>query len=179
LHRASDRGRIQPVFNPWVVCMNVGELCSRDLVAVAATTPLSEVARLMCERHVGAVVVIKSPMDQPVAIGVITDRDVTRAQLDRARDLSQIFSDQVMTPNPLVLCEDDAVEEALGRMRARGVRRAPVTTAHGTLVGVISTDDLIAQLARELSALARLLDLQPIREGLRQGPPRSPFKASR
>jgi CBS domain-containing protein len=109
-------------------------------------------------------------MDQPVAVGVITDRDITHAQLDRARNLSQIFSDQVMTRNPLVLCEDDAVEEALGRMRARGVRRAPVTTAHGMLVGVISTDDLIAQISRELSALAHLLDLQPIRESLRPGP---------
>jgi hypothetical protein len=38
------------------------------------------------------------------------------------------------------------------------------------LVGVISTDDLIAQIARELSALAHLLDLQPIRESLRPGP---------
>jgi len=159
--------------------MNVGELCSRDLVAVAPTTPLSEVARLMCERHVGAVVVIKSPMDQPVAIGVITDRDITRAQLHGASDLSRIFSDQVMTRDPLVLCEDEAVEEALGRMHARGVRRAPVTTAHGTLVGVISTDDLIAQLALELSALAHLLDLQPIREGLREGPSTSPVRASR
>lgn len=159
--------------------MNIGELCSRDLVAVAPTTPLSEVARLMCERHVGAVVVSESPLDQPVAIGVITDRDITRAQLRRASDLSQIFSDQVMSRDPLVLCEDDAVEEALGRMRARGVRRAPVTTAHGRLVGVISTDDLISQLARELSALAHLLDLQPIHEGLREGAPGSPIKTAR
>ena len=152
--------------------MNVGELCSRDLVAVPPSTPLSEVARLMCERHVGAVVVVQSPMDQPVAVGVITDRDITRAQLGRASNLSEIFSDQVMTRDLLVLREDDAVEEALGRMRARGVRRAPVTTAHGVLVGVISTDDLVAQLARELSALAHLLDLQPLRESLRPGPPR-------
>jgi CBS domain-containing protein len=156
--------------------MNVGQLCSRDLVAVVPTTPLSEVARLMCERHVGAVVVTKSPIDQPVAVGVITDRDITRAQLGGTRDLSQIFSDQVMSADPLVLCEDEAVEEALGRMRARGVRRAPVTTPRGNLVGVISTDDLVAQLARELSALAHLLALQPMGEGLREGPPRSPLE---
>lgn len=157
--------------------MNIGDLLSRDLVAVAPNTPLTEVARLMCEHNVGAVVVVKSPMDKPVAIGVITDRDITRAQVAAARDLSQMFSEQVMTPDPLVLCEDDAVEEALERMRARGVRRAPVTTAHGVLIGVISTDDLIPQLARELSALAQLLELQPIHEALREGPARSPAKA--
>jgi CBS domain-containing protein len=153
--------------------MNIGPLCNRDLVSVAASTPLYEVARLMCEHHVGAVVITKSPMDQPVPVGMITDRDITRAQLDSRRDLSEISSEEIMTRDPLVLCEDEAVEEGLGRMRARGVRRAPVATAHGTLVGVVSTDDLIAQLARELSALARLLDLQPICEGLREGPPRS------
>lgn len=105
---------------------------------------------------------------------MITDRDVTRAQLGAARDLSQIFSSQAMSPDPLVLNEEETVEKALGQMRTRGVRRAPVTTAHGMLVGVISADDLIAQLVRELSCLAHLLDLQPISEGLREGPPRSP-----
>ncbi len=153
--------------------MNIGALCNRDLVSVAASTPLYEVARLMCERHVGAVVVTKSPLDQPVPVGVITDRDITRAQLDCRLELSGMCSEEVMTPDPLVLCEDEGVEEALGRMRARGVRRAPVATAHGRLVGVVSTDDLIAQLARELSALARLLELQPISEGLQAGPVRS------
>jgi CBS domain-containing protein len=153
--------------------MNIGELCNRDLVCVAAHTPLYEVARLMCERHVGAVVVTKSPIDQPVPVGMITDRDITRAQLDSGSDLSELSTAEVMTPDPLVLCEDEAVEEGLGRMRARSVRRAPVVTAHGTLVGVVSTDDLVTQLARELSALARLLDLQPMRESLRQGPPAS------
>jgi CBS domain-containing protein len=153
--------------------MNIGPLCNRDLVSVAAGTPLHEVARLMCEHHVGAVVITKSPLDQPVPVGMITDRDITRAQLDSARDLSELSSEEIMTRDPLVLCEDEAVEQGLGRMRARGVRRAPVATAHGTLVGVVSTDNLIAQLARELNALARLLDLQPINEGLREGPPRS------
>ena len=112
-------------------------------------------------------------MDQPVPVGMITDRDITRAQLDSGRDLCELSSEEIMTRDPLVLCEDEAVEEGLGRMRARGVRRAPVATVHGTLIGVVSSDDLIAQLARELSALARLLDLQPISEGLREGPPRS------
>jgi len=152
--------------------MNIGDLSNRDLVSVAASTPLSEVARLMCERHVGAVVVTQSPADQPVPVGMITDRDITRSQLDSGRDLSELRSGEVMTRDPLVLREDEPFEEGLERMRARGVRRAPVATVHGILLGVVSTDDLIAQLARDLSALARLLDLQPLRESLRKGSPK-------
>jgi CBS domain-containing protein len=147
--------------------MNVGQICSRNLVSTPASAPLSEVAQLMHDRHVGAVIVTKAPSDQPVAVGVITDRDIVRAQLDRAADFSRLSVAQIMTQDPLVLCEDASLDEAIQRMRARGVRRAPVVTSHGALAGLVSTDDLLAQIAREVVSLARVLEKQPRREGAR------------
>jgi CBS domain-containing protein len=144
--------------------MNVGQISSRNLVSAPVSAPLSEIARLMYERHVGAVVVTKAPADQPVAAGIITDRDVVLAQLNRTADLSRLRAEDVMTRDPLVLNEEDSIEHAIQRMRARGVRRAPVVTAHGALAGLVSTDDLIAQVARELVSLGRLLEQQPKRE---------------
>jgi CBS domain-containing protein len=49
-------------------------------------------------------------------------------------------------------------------MKARGVRRAPVVDAAGQLVGIVSTDDLLAYLAEQLSVMAKLLESQPKRE---------------
>ena len=144
--------------------MKIGELCNRDIVSVAAGTPLSEVARLMCERHVGSVVVTTALADGLLAIGMITDRDITRAQLRLGGDLSRLASEDVMTREPLTLSEDESLETALARLRARGVRRAPVTTPRGLLAGLVSIDDVVGQLARELAGLARLLHLQPVRE---------------
>jgi CBS domain containing-hemolysin-like protein len=66
-----------------------------------------------------------------------------------------------MTADPLLLPEDTDLDEAMNRMLLQGVRRAPVIDAHGSLIGLISTDDLILQMARELGSLARLLELQP------------------
>ena len=149
--------------------MNVGTICSRELASVEASTPLAEVARLMFANHVGAVVVTKSPIDRRVAVGMITDRDITRAQLAGTADLSRIPALSVMTHDPLVLEESMSVEEAIGCMRARSVRRAPVVSANGALIGLVSTDDLIAHVARELAGLSRLLDLQPTFERLRRG----------
>lgn len=141
--------------------MKIGQMYSRGLISVAESASLSEVARLMRDRHVGAVVVVAAPLDQPVAAGIITDRDIVHAQLDHTADLSRLSAADVMTPDPLVLCEDLAVGDAIERMRARGVRRAPVVTVHGVLIGLVSTDDLISQVARELSSLANLLERQP------------------
>jgi CBS domain-containing protein len=144
--------------------VRIGELCSRDLVSVTADTPLMEVAKLMRDEHVGIVIVTKAPADEPVAAGVITDRDIARSLLDRPAGLAGIQAEKVMTRDPLVLDEAESVETAIQHLRDRGVRRAPVVTSHGQLVGLVSTDDLIAHIAGELSSLGRLLEQQPRRE---------------
>ena len=144
--------------------MKVGQVCSRNVVCASTSAPLSEVAKLMREHHVGAVVITKAPLDQPIATGIVTDRDIVRAQLQRTADLTRLRAEDVMTRDPLVVGEEDSLEDAIKRMRTRGVRRAPVVTPHGALIGLVSTDDLIAQVARELTAIARVLELQPRRE---------------
>jgi CBS domain-containing protein len=89
---------------------------------------------------------------------------MVRALLKHPQGLTAVRAEDVMTHDPLVLSEEDSVDEAIKRMRARGVRRAPVVTSHGMLVGLVSTDDLFAQVARELVDLATLLEQQPRRE---------------
>jgi len=144
--------------------MRVGELCSRDLVSVTADTLVMEIVKLMRDEHVGIVVVTKAPAEEPVAAGVVTDRDIARALLDRPAGLVGLQAEKIMVRDPLVLDESESVENAIRRMRDRGVRRAPVVTSHGRLIGLISTDDLIAHIAGELSNLARLLERQPKQE---------------
>lgn len=154
--------------------MNVGELCSRDLVSVPADTPLLEVAKAMKDEHVGIVVITKAPAEEPVAAGVITDRDLACTLLDRRGEVAGLRAEDVMKRDPLVLCEGDSVETAIRKMRGRGVRRAPVVTARGRLVGIVSTDDLVAYVASELSGLARLFGEQPARERFLRRPAPQP-----
>jgi len=61
--------------------------------------------------------------------------------------------------------DEDALEGAIETLRARGFRRAPVVNAHRELMGFVSTDDLIAEVARQLGTLAGLLQRQPERTG--------------
>ena len=147
--------------------MNIGRLCNRDVVVVHAGEPLATAAREMCERHVGMVVVVSDRPEGRLPIGVVTDRDIVRAQLSRASDLFCLSVDQVMSEPPLVLSESEAMPDAIERMRARGVRRAPVVDARGWLTGVVAVDDLLGALAEQLSGLARLTATQQRREALR------------
>ena len=142
--------------------MNISEICSRRPITASASASLEEVARLMFEKHVGAVILTSTPADRPVAAGIITDRDVICAQIGHAADLGSVPALKHMTPDPLSLREDMRVEDALGRMRARGVRRAVVLDESGALVGVISVDDVILRLADQIASIGRLLETQAV-----------------
>jgi len=144
--------------------MKVGDLCRRQVVSVSAAAPLSAAAQLMCEQRVGAVIVTAAPAEGPIAVGVLTDRDIVRAQLGGTAALSEIRIADVMTREPLVLTEDEPLDEAVRRMRARGVRRAPVVSVGGALTGVISFDDVLAHICANLAALGGLTGRQSRRQ---------------
>lgn len=140
--------------------MNIGQIATKGAITASPATPLVEVAHLMLEGNVGAVVITKSPLDSPVIVGIVTDRDIVRTQFDRAASLSSLHAEDAMTRDPLVLNEDQSVGSALGRLQARGVRRTPVINASGMLAGLISSDDLLAQVSDELTHLSKLVSSQ-------------------
>jgi CBS domain-containing protein len=64
----------------------------------------------MRDEHVGIVVITESPADEAVAAGVITDRDVAMTVLERAGGVAELRAGDVMRRDPLVLCEDRAMQ---------------------------------------------------------------------
>ena len=140
--------------------MKIRYLCHRKAVTVSASAPVSDAARLMAEECIGALVVTATPDDEPVAVGMLTDRDIVLAQLDHTADLGALRVGEIMTGDPLVLNADAPAEEAIRSLRDRHVRRAPVISATGQLVGVISFDDLLAHVCGSLRALAHLADVR-------------------
>jgi len=144
--------------------MKIAKVCTKGAITVSPSAPLSEAAQIMCGRNVGTVVVTASPADRPVVMGIITDRDIVRAQLHRTSDLSRLSVAEVMTPDPLVLNEQESIEEAINQLLTRAVRRAPVIDASGMLVGLVSTNDLLAEVSNELVNLVQPIAQQAIRK---------------
>lgn len=145
--------------------MNIGEVCSREVYIFEPAEPLANAVAEMMKRNIGAIVVVKTEPDRVRPIGMVTDRDVIRSQISLARDLSSLTVADVMTSAPLTIAETSGVEEAIERMRTRRVRRAPVVSESGDLVGIVSIDDLLPVVAEELGALARLVSGQAGRHG--------------
>lgn len=75
--------------------------------------------------------------------GVVTDRDICIALGTRNCLAGEVKVKEVMSNRLFACSPEDDVHIALQRMEEGGVRRLPVTVENGTLVGVVSMDDLL------------------------------------
>jgi CBS domain-containing protein len=76
-------------------------------------------------------------------VGVVTDRDICIALGTRNRLPGEVTVGEVMSTRLFACSPADDVHVALRTMQEGGVRRLPVIVENGTLVGVISMDDLL------------------------------------
>ncbi len=112
------------------------DVMTKDVLTVDPSDTIGEAAQKMTERGVGAVVV----SDFGRMIGIFTERDVMRAVAGRVHS-SEARVREWMTPDPVTMGEDAAVEEAGNVMIERGFPHIPVV-ADGRPVGIASTRDV-------------------------------------
>jgi CBS domain-containing protein len=147
--------------------MNIGDIRSARVVVTYPDQALAEAARSMRESHVGALVVVEADDSQRQPQGILTDRDIVRGQLRKGADLYCLTVGDVMSQDPLCLRTDMSLGEGLEAMNLRAVRRAPVVDRAGSLVGIVTLDDLLPAIAAELRSLAQLMGTQAHRSGAR------------
>ncbi len=141
--------------------MRVQDLYSPGVSVARPDQPLAEAAGIMLKSHVGSLIVVATGAGagrRP--IGILTDRDIVRGQLRLSADLFCLTVGDVMTPDPLTLTIDASVTEAIEAMHARSVRRAPVVDGCANLLGIVTLDDLLPAVSRELEELATLIGTQ-------------------
>ena len=144
--------------------MTAGELCSRLVVFANKGMAVNEAARLMREHHVGSLVVVEETEKGRIPVGVVTDRDITVAVIARDVDPRTINVGDIMNTELITVREQDRVLDALRLMRARGVRRVPVTAENGNLVGILALDDVLQSVAEELGDLATAIATERVHE---------------
>jgi CBS domain-containing protein len=103
---------------------------------------LATVAKIMWDCDCGTVPVVTEELK---VIGMITDRDICIAAATRSTAPGNIRVRDVMVGQVYTCFLEDDVRTVLKAMRARRVRRLPVLDQQQRLVGIISTNDLVAR----------------------------------
>jgi CBS domain-containing protein len=140
--------------------MLVQDLMTTSVVTVPPEISIDDAARQMAGLGVGSLVVI----DGDRVIGIVTDRDLVVRGLARGES-PQARVDRVMSHGLVTLSPSDDVGTAYRTFAAHGVRRLPVVV-DGFPVGILSLDDMLLEISRQLSEL-----VTPVREELAEPAP--------
>lgn len=110
----------------------------QELVTAAENTTVSDAARLMREKQVGAVMVVEGGK----LAGIFTERDALFRIVAEGRDPRTTRLADVMTRNPRTIHPDKPFPEALHIMYEGGFRHVPVVE-NDQPVGMISASDAL------------------------------------
>ncbi|WP_330330252.1 CBS domain-containing protein [Streptomyces sp. NBC_00536] len=116
----------------------VHEVMTGNPVTVEQRTSVAEAARVMRDAGIGDVLVVADGR----LLGILTDRDIVVRVLADGRDPAATDVRAVCTTGPVTVGPDDGVDRALDLMRRHALRRLPVRTGDGELVGIVALGDL-------------------------------------
>lgn len=110
------------------------------IFTVEPEDPVLEAIRLMADRHVGALLVMKGGE----LAGIVSERDYARKVILLGRSSSATPVWQIMSSPVITVTPDTSVQDCMRLMTDRRVRHLPVVSG-GQVVGVISIGDLVKQ----------------------------------
>jgi CBS domain-containing protein len=105
----------------------------RKLLLAPPDTSVSQAARMMAKKNVGAVLVV----DQEALVGIFTERDIAFRVVACGLEARTTRLVDVMTPAPATVDPDKPFGHALLRMQDGGFRHLPVVE-DGKVVGIVS-----------------------------------------
>jgi len=137
--------------------MTIGAICNREVITVQREATVLHAALLMREYHVGDVVVIENQKNKVIPIGIVTDRDLVVEVVATELDCKVITVGDIMVTNLATTKDSLGVLESIQLMTSKGVRRLPVVDDSGSLMGIVTLDDLLLLLAKEFGSLSKLV----------------------
>ncbi len=117
-----------------------------NVITARPEVPLTDVAKILSENRIGAVLVMKA--DGALA-GIISERDVVRALAQHGTGLDKFSVSDFMTKE-LITCSPDATLDQIMSLMTEGrVRHLPVLK-DGKLSGMISIGDVVKRRIAEV-----------------------------
>lgn len=137
--------------------MSVGEYCNRGVVVVTKDESVRKAVELMRAHHVGDVVVVDKESGDPMPLGILTDRDIVLEVLAENVDIDTLNVGDIMSYDLIITDEDTSITNVIKIMQDKGVRRIPVVNKNGSLVGILTVDDVIEIIAEQLTDIVGLI----------------------
>jgi CBS domain-containing protein len=119
----------------------VSNIMTKAVITIDENRTALEAARLMSERRISSLIVIKDGMPQ----GILTERDFIKKVCAKELHISQVKIANIMSKIRTYAEPDTPIEVAVQRMVNQRIRRLPIMQ-EGQVVGIVTVTDLARHL---------------------------------
>lgn len=126
----------------------IDRIMTTDPATIEPGAPIGEAKRVLESGDIHHLPVVENGLLQ----GIISSTDLRIFEFLKitATTLSDVPVRQIMEADPVVLESDASLRDAAGKLSAGGYHALPVVEPDGTLVGIVTTGDLIDHLLRQI-----------------------------
>ncbi len=119
-------------------------LKGKDVWSIDPDVPVLEAIRMMADRRIGALPVMRGAE----LVGILSERDYARKVILLGRSSAETPVRDIMTTPVTTISPDDAVHNCMEIMTEKRIRHLPVVD-RGKVVGMISIGDLVKAVIEE------------------------------
>ncbi len=135
--------------------MSIESICKTSLTTASKTSRLGDISELMKKNNEGCVVIIETDRGKSIPVGIITDRDLAMT-IGTTPKPQKLDVRSIMTSPVICIGKDEGISESIVKMNDHGIRRMPVVNKDGSLVGIVSSEDLTLLLSEELAQISQI-----------------------
>ncbi len=110
----------------------------RNVITVAQKDSLADIATMLAEKRIGAVVV----MEKDAIRGIVSERDIVRAVAKHGGQGLAMSAAEWMTANVVTCRPEDTINDVMQKMTSGRFRHLPVIEG-GRLGGIVSIGDIV------------------------------------
>jgi CBS domain-containing protein len=129
------------------------DFASTVVAVVELETSALVVAQVMRKHHVGALVVIDA-VEKSRPVGIVTDRDLVLELMAEGLDPAVFTAGDIMSVDLVLASPEMDALDAVKLMNAHQLRRLVIADSAGRLVGIVTMEDVLELMAREIANLA-------------------------
>ena len=125
---------------------------NREIFSVTPDTCVDDAVKMMDEKNVGALLVMKGDK----LVGMLSERDYTRKVFLRGKSSKETRVDEIMSKDVFTTTSLEGVDKCLALMTDKHIRHLPVVEG-GKVIGVVSIGDLVKHvISCQSAAIAHL-----------------------
>jgi len=134
--------------------VNVEDIMVKKVITVDKDETVSNAVDKMNVHSIGCLIVVS----EGIAVGILTERDLLKRVLAKAKDPRETKVNEVMTQPLIYVSPDTDIDKAKAVMSRFRIKKLPVIGSEGHLVGLITVTDIANSLERMLRKLDENLD---------------------